>query len=412
MATATKKKEEKSLLEKLLQKRTDNEEYYIVGHEAEDTMFSAPRHYYSTGIEVLDGALGNGGLGSGRISEVFGAERTAKSELLRLSARTFLRQHQEGLVFYYDQEQAVDQRKFFVDKVFSSAKDRFTFGFCPTAESLFNRIVEILEDIHALQAQDVPCFIGIDSLAALDTEDEQEKNVGDKTIAPLPRVLGPALRKIKPLIQKTNTHLMIINQIRSQIGKMIGDPDESPGGKALKFYCDYRIRTYGLGQYALTKSGEDEHGKKQKKEAPDGILIKYKTVKNKLAPPLRECEAPVLFGSFFGCPSGLSNLWSLFDLAKREKWIEVRGSKYFINDAIAPDMEESFEKEEWPLIYTRYKEKFLESVKGWSDRILLITEEEVSGDDFEDKLEEQVRGEREAAAAEKDAAGATAPAAA
>lgn len=311
--------------------------------------FSEPKFWYPSGLQVLDRILGNGGLASGRITEIYGPNRTAKSELSQKFVFEFLTRFPDGIVLYFDQEQALDSKKLVHIK--EAGGDRFQPMFAVSAEKLFATLEKMLKFINDSNPN-VPILIVVDSLAALRTEAEIDGQLTDLHIAPIARVMSRAFPRIKPILQATAAHLIIINQIRHKPGQQAHQDDESPGGEALKFWADYRIKTQNFGQYQFSKPKAGEA-----KTPPDGILIGYKTIKNKMAPPLRQCQVPVLFNAVGEPMSGLSDVWSVYDLLKKTTGdIKVAGGKSFLTlrDETGKNigkLEDSFDRFEWPMIY-------------------------------------------------------------
>jgi RecA/RadA recombinase len=349
-----------AILRKIVEKEKDEEGYGYVYGDVADTVISAPRYYYPTGLQLLDGILGNGGLGSGRITEIYGPNRTAKSELLQRICEEFLKKYPDGLALYYDQEQALDNIK--LSRVPAFRDERFAVVWAATIEKLFMRLQDMLVTIHA-QNPLTPIIVGVDSLAALETDEEHGKELDEVTMMGMARVLSKAFRKIRRVLQSTSAHLIFLNQVRNKPNQMANAELESPGGEALKFWADYRIHTKPKGNFYF-------HPPKFEKDAdrlpPDGLLVEFKTVKNKLATPLRTVTIPVLFKHTTATPSGLSNTWSLFRQLLAMKKLESRGGRYFL-----PGLQESFPKDEWPIVCATQKEKVDAIIQPWIDSIML-----------------------------------------
>lgn len=370
------KKREKTAMESLLGKLGEGERIHALSNP-NTVAFYEPKGFFPSGLSGLDAILGNGGFALGRMTEVYGPERTCKSELVRVICSSFLNHYKDGLILYYDQERALDQKKIDADPMFSNNMDRVSIGYAPHAESLFQRVKVICENV-VKSAKNTPVLIVVDSLAALDAKEDTTKDIDDtKRIGPLARAMSSALPRIRPAIQESMCHVLIVNQIRSQAGKM-GAPDESPGGRALKFWCDYRIRTSGLGQFRMKAKKKDEES------FPDGLLIQYKTIKNKLAPPLREIEIPCLFAPMGGSPSGLSEVWSVFELLRGRCFKATSGGNYSGRINGQPV---EFTKATWAMAYAAHREDIRAEILKWSDQILLKsvapeeTDEDEEGDD-------------------------------
>lgn len=216
-----------------------------------------------TGLLTLDQALGVGGVPRGRVVEIFGPESSGKTSLaLSIIGQT---QRNGGTAAFIDAEHAFDPtygRKIGVDL------DNLLVSQPDTGE----QALEITETLVRSNAIDV---IVVDSVAALVPRVELEGNMGDAQIGLQARLMSQALRKLTAAISKSKTCVIFINQIRMKIGVMFGNPETTPGGKALKFYSSVRIDVRKIGQ--ITHQNEII-----------GTKVKAKVVKNKVAAPFRE----------------------------------------------------------------------------------------------------------------------------
>ncbi len=249
-----------------------------------------------TGNILIDRALGVGGFPRGRIVEIYGPESSGKTTLtLTVIAQA---QKRGGLAAFIDVEHALDPK--YAQRLGVNLDDLLVSQPSSGEEAL--RICETLVRSNALDV------IVLDSVAALVTKQELEGEIGDSTVGTQARLMSAALRKLTALIAKARTCCIFTNQIREKIGVMFGNPETTPGGKALKFYSSVRVDIRRIG---AIKQGDG---------TVTGNRTRVKVVKNKVAPPFTEAEFDIMYNE------GISAVGSLIDVALEKGVLEKRGS--------------------------------------------------------------------------------------
>ena len=254
-----------------------------------------------TGTLSLDLALGVGGIPRGRVTEIYGPEASGKTTICQHIVAEA--QRNGGTAAFIDMEHALDasyaaRTGVDIDNLLISQPD--------TGE----QALEIAESLIRSGAVDI---IIIDSVAALVPRAEIEGDMGDSHMGLMARLMSQALRKLSGAIKQTNTCLIFTNQLREKIGVVFGNPETTPGGRALKFYSSIRL---DVRRIQSIKSGVEIVGSR----------IRVRVVKNKVAPPFKTAEFDIMHAE------GISKSGDILDLAVEVEVVEKRGSFYYYGD--------------------------------------------------------------------------------
>ncbi|MBO2518821.1 MULTISPECIES: recombinase RecA [Limnochorda] len=289
-----------------------------------------------TGSLALDMALGVGGIPRGRVVEIYGPESSGKTTLtLHVVAQA---QRMGGIAAFIDVEHAQDP-------LYAQALGVDIENLLISQPDNAEQALEIAEALVRSNAVDV---IVIDSVAALVPKAEIEGEMGDSHVGLQARLMSQALRKLTGAISKSMTTVLFTNQIREKVGVMFGNPETTPGGRALKFYASIRM---DIRRIETLKKGAEAIGNR----------TRVKVVKNKLAPPFREAEFDILYGE------GISREGDVLDVGVAMGLVEKTGAWYAVGDVRLGQGKENARQylKEHPELTDELERKIREAM-GWT----------------------------------------------
>ncbi len=298
-----------------------------------------------TGALSLDFALGIGGIPRGRVTEIYGPESSGKTTLcLHIIAEA---QKTGGLAAFIDAEHALDvnyAKRLGVD----------TANLLISQPDFGEQALEITDTLVRSNALDI---IVIDSVAALVPRSEIEGEMGDATMAVQARLMSQALRKLTGAISKSKTAVVFINQLRSKIGVMFGNPETTTGGNALKFYASLRL---DIRRIAAIKDGTDVVGNR----------TKVKIVKSKVAPPFKEVEFDILYNE------GISKSGDLLDMATNFGIVKKSGAWFSFEEDRFQGREQFRQKLiETPEMYQKLEDQVKEKLNMKTKKVITETDD-------------------------------------
>lgn len=323
-----------------------------------------------TGSIGLDMALGIGGLPKGRIIEIFGPESGGKTTVtLHAIAEA---QKRGGIAAFVDVEHALDP---VYAKALGVDIDQLIVSQPDTGE----QALDIMEALVRSGAIDI---IVLDSVAAMVTKAEIDGDMGDSFVGVQARLMSAAMKKLTAVISKSNTVAIFINQIREKIGVVYGNPETTPGGRALKFYASVRIE---VRKGEAIKEGSDNIGNR----------TKCKVIKNKVAPPFKTCEFDMIFGH------GISKLGEILDYSVELGLVKKSGAWFSYNDMRIGQGRENAKKfiAENPDIQKELEEKIMANAQ----KLAYSSDDDESPSEAGENADESAAQTKEEAPAESEA---------
>ncbi|KKY02570.1 MULTISPECIES: recombinase RecA [Paraclostridium] len=303
-----------------------------------------------TGSIGLDIAIGIGGLPKGRIVEIYGPESSGKTTVtLHAVAEA---QKQGGIAAFIDAEHALDP-------VYAKALGVDVDNLIVSQPDTGEQALEIAEALIRSGAIDI---IVVDSVAALVPKAEIEGDMGDSHVGLQARLMSQALRKLTGSIKKSNCVAIFINQLREKVGIMFGSPETTTGGRALKFYSSVRL---DVRKIDTIKQGDKVMGSR----------TRVKVVKNKVAPPFKQCEFDIMYGE------GISKVGDLLDIAADIDVIKKSGAWYSYNDTKLGQGRENVKK------FLADNPDLTEEVEGLVRKYYKLDENRDGADENEDSIE-------------------------
>jgi len=347
-----------------------------------------PNFYLSSGCFAFDCQLGNAdndpdkpqGIASARMFELFGPNKSAKSELAQCFIRSAIKAKIDTV--YYDQEWSADSKKLGV-----SLEDWAEHGViyrADTLEEFYSQSYAELDKVMVKQKANktfgtdkaVGILIVLDSMAAIKSESEVDKEMGATVMAGSARLNSEEMPKLRRMIGLTHSILIWVNQTRNKMQTQPGQsPETTPGGESPRFFADYRARLAFAGNLWVKSGKVAPKVIPGQKRGPNGFVTACKMIKNKLAPPMSEEEFAVFFKSAAeGELSGLSETWTMFYALTSRKKIKSSGGLYDL-------FGEKFSRAAWPEMHRVHKKRVqdLYVAAAWGD-----APSEASTDDDDD----------------------------
>lgn len=303
---------------------------------------------FSTGIDQLDGLLG-GGFHWGRMTEIFGPNKSGKTELARFISAALIRNDPDVEVWYFDQEFALNPAILskYPDLSLRNAAGKLRFRPISVASledyfKLMYKALRLLGKINeAADKAKTPrkkILFVLDSVPALKARAEVENEEFDKSaLLPGPRIWSNETSKLRQYLAHVGAHAILVNQIRDKPNTPGFVEPESPGGQAIKFYADYRLYLHSTNKFSFSKGRSVPTGKRS-----SGFFSKINIRKNKTGIPDREMQVVVTFTDAMGRKSGISTEWSLFYALLEAKIIKSAGGKFRL-----PNYDEGFTRIDW-----------------------------------------------------------------
>lgn len=341
--------------------------------------------FFSSGLGLLDRIL-NGGFAEGRMTEIFGPNKSGKTELSRSIAHSYLSEFPDSEVWYFDQEFALDNRILNQYPMFaarhSDGNKRFKVLYAECLEEFLSTLFKAFTTAEENGIKKVRILVVLDSVPALKARQAVDQvNVEEKLqLLPEARLWSEQTSKLRRYLNRFGAHAILVNQTREKPNTQTFEP-ESPGGSAIKFYADTRLFLTQVSRFSFSKGKAVPKGYR-----PSGFFTKIRVRKNKLGMPERELEVPVTYQASQGVPSGISQPWAVFYCLLERGVIKSKGGAFVMRG-----IDERFNRSDWVAMYQDFRANpespggvaLTDGIESWVQRQLAADDGKKGADDDE-----------------------------